>query len=303
MQGRAILANFYARPLHEILRDICDVRRRAKIDGLQKAIRAKRDDISISARARLYERLRHNLLADFRGKINDVSRGDIEINIDSLQEFQGLRFPALKLPEFFMGDLGGDVLNTIIQSPLLQGRESMTSSIFDRSCFSDDDFRFQSKFNGTSSVIFGAKQNTWRALAGIAHELGHCLTENNFGHTGLAAQLRSEYFAQVLEEYLVLTELRRRKMHVEARQWIEYQRDVDKLNFYFAMREYEEISRNLVLVNRIVSEPAEALRETFYQQAGYQLVYGFASLGRWPGMAARKLGVIAFEGPRYRNRA
>jgi len=216
--------------------------------------------------------------------LNPVKSEHFSLNIpqDIFQKVHGQILPAIKQPIFFTEGLGEEVLELILKNEIVKDFQPQIESIFKNSYFNNDDLQYKTVLNGSKSVIYGCKNNTWQSLIGITHELGHCISEGKHGYRSFASQLRSEYLAQILEENLVRNVLLERNMTTELKQWHRYQRIVDLLNFYFAIREYEELSNLSFIKSKIFSKTAEALRETFIRNTGYQLVYGFASLNRWP---------------------
>ncbi|WP_329312509.1 hypothetical protein [Streptomyces sp. NBC_01262] len=134
-------------------------------------------------------------------------------------------------------------------------------------------------------VILGQDGPTVEALAGVAHELGHCLFERRRPPVTMRAQFASERLAHRFEELLVAGYLRARGSAEECREWWAYQRRVDALNLY-AFR----LERSLMYgcpdgVPELMPESATAFRESLFIQPGYQVVYARASLARLARLA------------------
>ncbi|MFF4017258.1 hypothetical protein [Streptomyces sp. NPDC001843] len=133
-----------------------------------------------------------------------------------------------------------------------------------------------------AAVILGADGPTLGALAGVAHELGHCLYERVRPGTGIRARLASERLAHRLEEQLTAAYLREHGTPEEGHRWWLYQRQVDAFNLYYFELEralmYDEADK----VEELTTESASALRESLFIVPGSQAVYARASLARLP---------------------
>ncbi|MFJ3232145.1 hypothetical protein [Streptomyces sp. NPDC086787] len=133
-----------------------------------------------------------------------------------------------------------------------------------------------------SAVILGGDAPSVGALAGVAHELGHCLYERARPVRGIRARLASERLAHRLEEELTSAYLREHGSPEECHRWWLYQRQVDAFNLH-----YFEVERALMYeaadtVEELTSESASALRESLFTVPGCQAVYARASLARLP---------------------
>ncbi|WP_129306081.1 hypothetical protein [Streptomyces sp. L2] len=133
-----------------------------------------------------------------------------------------------------------------------------------------------------AAVILGADGPTLGSLAGVAHELGHCLYERARPGTGLRTRLASERLAHRLEEQLTAAYLREHGTAEEAHRWWLYQRQVDAFNLYYFELERSLMREEADTVEELTTESASALRESLFIVPGSQVVYARASLARLP---------------------
>lgn len=133
-----------------------------------------------------------------------------------------------------------------------------------------------------AAVILGADGPTLGALAGVAHELGHCLYERARPGTGLRARLASERLAHRLEEQLTAAYLREHGTPEEGHRWWLYQRQVDAFNLYYFELERALMYDEADTVEELTTESVSALRESLFIVPGCQAVYARASLARLP---------------------
>ncbi|MEU6070185.1 MULTISPECIES: hypothetical protein [Streptomyces] len=133
-----------------------------------------------------------------------------------------------------------------------------------------------------AAVILGADGPTVAALAGVAHELGHCLYERARPGTGIRARLASERLAHRLEEQLTAVYLREHGSAEECRRWWLYQRQVDAFNLHYFELERARMYEEADTVEELTTESASALRESLFIVPGSQAVYARASLARLP---------------------
>ncbi len=137
--------------------------------------------------------------------------------------------------------------------------------------------RYRTITKSGNLAISGQNLNDIWSLSGIAHELGHCLYENNAKNSFLKP-FYSELIAHIFEEQIVSLILRDEPSILK--EWNHYQFSVDLLNLYFFILEwhpgfFEQQQR------KVRFDPAALLfRESLFLIPGYQLVYGFASVWR-----------------------
>ncbi|MGW2640794.1 hypothetical protein [Streptomyces sp. NPDC001348] len=133
-----------------------------------------------------------------------------------------------------------------------------------------------------AAVILGSDGPTLGALAGVAHELGHCLYERARPGPGIRARLASERLAHRLEEQLTAAYLREHGTLEEGHRWWLYQRQVDAFNLYYFELERALMYDEADTVEELTTESASALRESLFIVPGCQAVYARASLARLP---------------------
>ncbi|MCM2426185.1 hypothetical protein [Streptomyces sp. RKAG337] len=132
------------------------------------------------------------------------------------------------------------------------------------------------------AIVLGQDAPTIDALAGIAHELGHCLYERARPGRSVRSQFASERLAHCLEERLVAAYLRERGSPEECRDWWSYQRRVDAHNLYFFRLERALMYEQPDSVPELMPESTTSFRESLFILPGYQVVYARASLARLP---------------------
>lgn len=133
-------------------------------------------------------------------------------------------------------------------------------------------------------VVHGLDAPTVEALAGLAHELGHCLYERARPVRDVLGQLASERLAQRLEEQAVAAYLRRYGSAEECRQWWVCQRRQDALNLHYFLAERAELygRPDPAPVAPVALDATSTFRESLFTLPGYQVVYARASLARLP---------------------
>ncbi|MDG4864948.1 hypothetical protein P8605_43045 [Streptomyces sp. T-3] len=165
--------------------------------------------------------------------------------------------------------------------PLLQRRSGQIRRILAESSLRDSGpFRSEPLDDGRL-VVRGRDAPTVEALAGIAHELGHCLYEGARPVRSALGQLASERLAQCLEERVTDEYLMLRGSERERQAWWIYQRRVDAVNLYFFSRERSLMYGSAAARGaELMPESATVLRESLFTLPGYQVVYARASLAR-----------------------
>jgi len=143
---------------------------------------------------------------------------------------------------------------------------------------------FRSIDDGGRLIVHGQDAPTVEALAGIAHELGHCLYERARPVRCVLGQLASERLAQRLEEQVVAAYLRRYGSGEEYRQWWVCQRRQDALNLHYFLAERTAMygTPPPVPVAGPALDATSVFRESLFTLPGYQVVYARASLARLP---------------------
>jgi hypothetical protein len=113
-----------------------------------------------------------------------------------------------------------------------------------------------------------------RHLAGIAHELGHCLYESEHGWGSPSRAIVSEACALVAGEVAVREFLR--DDQVAEADWHDYERRADQLAFLFFAVDHAEVAG--CPTPRLPFTPRLAvLRESYLSAPGYEIIYGAAS--------------------------
>jgi hypothetical protein len=133
-------------------------------------------------------------------------------------------------------------------------------------------------------VVHGRDAPTLEALAGIAHELGHCLYERARPVRCVRGQLASERVAHRWEEQAVAAYLRQYGSVEERRRWWVCQRRQDALNLHCFLAERAELygAAHSVPVAPVGLGATGTFRESLYTVPGFQVVYARASLARLP---------------------
>ncbi|WP_419992812.1 hypothetical protein [Streptomyces boninensis] len=166
--------------------------------------------------------------------------------------------------------------------PLLRARARQIRGILEASSLDEEGTPFRSEPGDDGQlVLHGQDAPTIEALAGVAHEVGHCLYERARPVRSTLGQIASERFAQYLEERATDAYLSRRGTERERRAWWVYQRRVDAVNLHFFTVERALIYGSAP-VGELMPEPATVLRESLFTLPGYQVVYAHASLSRLP---------------------
>ncbi len=164
--------------------------------------------------------------------------------------------------------------------PELRHRRALVERILDESSLTLPGTPFRTVGEPASAVILGGDAPTVEALAGVAHELGHCLYERTRPGTGIRTQLASERLAHRLEEQLVAAYLAEHGSPEEVRAWWAYQRRVDSFNLYFFELERALLYEEPATVPELMPEAATSFRESLFIVPGCQAVYARASLAR-----------------------
>jgi hypothetical protein len=166
--------------------------------------------------------------------------------------------------------------------PGLRPWRAQVSRILAESSLSERGTPFRTVGPPHAAVILGADGPTLGALAGVAHELGHCLYERARPAAGIRARLASERLAHRLEEQLTAAYLREHGTPEEGHRWWLYQRRVDAFNLYYFELERALMYDEADTVEELTTESASALRESLFIVPGCQVVYARASLARLP---------------------
>ncbi|MGW7385779.1 hypothetical protein [Streptomyces sp. NPDC054794] len=166
--------------------------------------------------------------------------------------------------------------------PELRPWRARVLRILAESSLAERDTPFRTVGPPHAAVILGADGPTVGALAGVAHELGHCLYERARPGTGIRARLASERLAHRLEEWLTAAYLREHGSPEECRRWWLYQRQVDAFNLHYFELERALMYEETDSVEELTTESVSALRESLFIVPGCQVVYARASLARLP---------------------
>ncbi|MEH0517432.1 hypothetical protein QA942_27575 [Streptomyces sp. B21-106] len=168
----------------------------------------------------------------------------------------------------------------IPELPLLRGRADAVRQVLAQSSL-DEPTTFRTVDDEHSRpVVHGQDGPTLGALAGVAHELGHCLYERARPVRTARGQLASERLAHRWEEQVVAAYLAARGGAEERRLWWLRQRRVDALNLHFFLAERAELYGPHDGFEALVSPRAGVFRESLFTVPGYQVVYARASLAR-----------------------
>lgn len=116
-------------------------------------------------------------------------------------------------------------------------------------------------------------------LAGIAHELGHMLAEEDWASSGTPIAWRSEAVAHLFEEEIVAEVLREVGLGSFVAKWRQQQRAIDSLNFYAFFHELHEIQTKHATFPAWFGAGWIA-RESVFVSPGYQSAYAAASAMR-----------------------
>ncbi|MFD7033114.1 hypothetical protein ACFWAR_34330 [Streptomyces sp. NPDC059917] len=144
----------------------------------------------------------------------------------------------------------------------------------------DEPVPFRSVDDDGRLVVHGRDAPTVEALAGIAHELGHCLYERARPVRCALGQLASERLAQRWEEQAVTAYLRTHGGPEEHLRWWACQRRQDALNLHFFLAERADLYGTEPPDGFPRWEGTGTFRESLFTLPGYQVVYARASLAR-----------------------
>lgn len=191
---------------------------------------------------------------------------------------RGVLLPMLREPVILQRPLTGDVLEIIAQSPCLHADRDAARRFLHDACFVDGDRRYRTEFHGDQPRIHGERRDTVRALAAIAHELGHCLSEAGHVNIGAGALAASEAQAHLFEEEVVAAYFEAAGDHAALATWRLYQRRIDALNLAYFAQEVALIAGAPAV--EVAHGAADVLREPLFSMPGYQAIYARASLAR-----------------------
>jgi hypothetical protein len=161
-------------------------------------------------------------------------------------------------------------------------------SIFARSDLDRPEIPHRTVIRSGQPAIIGASRATVGDLAGIAHELGHCLYEESSEPSTLARQIASEIAAHVMEEEIVSEYFHIQGESDLLHMWSEYQRRIDIINVYFFLLEGHQIFGWDGAPESLFASPATAFRESLFVLPGYQIAYAEAALARLTRLSRTK---------------
>ncbi len=198
-----------------------------------------------------------------------------------LQELQGQKLPLLKWPVPLATPLEQSA-DGVLRFSCNQSKSAWASRsrrILDRSKLQEGDTRYRSDRGEGGFRIHGTSRPELWSLAGLSHELGHCLSEEARPVETLRDEIASEAFAQIHEQRVIMSILGTASARAS---WIGHQDAIDELNFHFFEWEFEQIrsvDSAVPLFNGAEGFLASGLlfRETLFTCPGYQLVYAAAS--------------------------
>jgi hypothetical protein len=203
--------------------------------------------------------------------------------------------PILREPEFLHRRLPRPATELLLRLPGLQALRGPIEKIFSRSKFTVGNRLFRTRLHRGQPVIEGEDAPSLSALAGIAHELGHCLAERHLLRRQRCDAAYSETVAHFFEELAVRDYLETQGSAREQVAWERYQRKVDGCNFFFFQEEARAL-RGLPRVRpRLFPPNTYVFRESLYSMPGYQVNYARASLtkARWLACKRTLAGFLA----------
>ncbi|MHC0430248.1 hypothetical protein ACX6XY_08665 [Streptomyces sp. O3] len=226
--------------------------------------------------------------------------GLLPLAADDLATLMELRLPYLADSTVLRHPTHAPATEILPRLPLLRRRAPQVRAVLAASSLDETGTPFRSEPDDDGLlVVRGRDAPTVEALAGIAHELGHCLYERARPVRCALGQIASERLAQHLEEQATAQYLEARGGPRERRAWWVYQRRVDAVNLHFFALE-----RSLTYGDgddsrggndsgsgsgidgtpppELLPETATVLRESLFTVPGYQVVYAHASLARLP---------------------
>ena len=198
-----------------------------------------------------------------------------------LQEVHGKPLPLLKWPVPLSIPLRQPADRFLMRSFNQSSSEWAIRSrrILVRSRLREGDTRYRSERGEDGFRIQGESRPELWSLAGLAHELGHCLSEEARPVETLLDEIASEAFAQIHEQHVILGVLQ----SPDARtSWKQYQAAIDELNYAFFEWELAQIRNVASPVPEVggmerLRWSGLLFRETLFTCPGYQLVYAAAS--------------------------
>jgi hypothetical protein len=126
----------------------------------------------------------------------------------------------------------------------------------------------------------GQDQHSFESLAGLAHELGHCLFERQVRTSG-AIDVISEAVAQYFESEVVSGYLRKENATSDLSTWLRYQDFVDSINLLFFLQEARDVFEcGIPALPVRFYDCMLVFRESLFTLPGYQRVYFQASVMR-----------------------
>ncbi len=216
-------------------------------------------------------------------RVNKISQKGIhkigKIFSADLQEINQTIVPFLKVPPVLRLQLPRLATDILLDLPFLRPFRNEIEKIFNNSEFCNQGPWYRTILKDNCSVICGEDATSVVSLLGIAHELGHCLSENLAKHYSWEIRLLSEATAQILEEVAVASYLNQFRLPCYETQWRQYQRSIDSLNLYFYEYERTLLSDDFIDDEIFLPEVA-LLRESLFNDIGYQAVYANATLCR-----------------------
>jgi hypothetical protein len=208
---------------------------------------------------------------------------DHDLSSDQFQKAGELVTPLLLSPPLLEREMGIDA-TTLISQVLIDDVKvrSAVDAIFRRSAFIPGFTRYRTVERHGSSCIVGDAGTKVANLAGIAHELGHCLAEERRPVVSGLDLVISEASAQLLEEVMVQTFLDQRFGANESfgSQWSAYQRRVDLLNLHLFEMERHSIAGGMCAVEYLFEPHLLVFRESYFTMPGYQALSAVASMIR-----------------------
>jgi hypothetical protein len=195
-------------------------------------------------------------------------------------KINGHLVPILREPSFFLQKIASTATDVIGSLSVLRPLRRVIRDIFLRSVFKPGFLRYRTTSTENGPMIEGEDVATIRAVASVAHELGHCLAEGQHLRFNLNSIIGSEATAHVFEEWIVKEFLLSTGAASMIREWNDYQRKVDAVNwYYFAVERFDLFSEGDL--PHIMFEPnLNLFRESLYVYPGYQRIHARASLAR-----------------------
>lgn len=201
---------------------------------------------------------------------------------------EGRLLPIPVSPPFLSGALPRPATEMLLRLPGLRGWRRQMEELFARSKFQTGNLLYRTSLHRGRPIIEGDDGCSLSAMAGIAHELGHCLAESGAlrGRPGNAVY--SESAAHFFEEAAVHEHLELEGRASERAAWGRYQRKVDACNLLFFREEAHALTGSPAPRPRWFAGGTSLFRESLYTMPGYQLIYARASLARWRWLTGKK---------------